>query len=352
MFASLSLPLLVLVFAGAAVAVWFAGIKLSETTDLLADRFGLGEALGGLILLALATNLPEIAITASASLAGNPEIAVGNIFGGIAIQTVVMVLLDARGQHLPPLTSRLRSPVAVLEGLLVITVLLVAIMASQLPPSLTRIDSGAIMIALLWAGGLWLLNRARAGLPWRLTDDSDVGAAADDGANESADEKSEQRGRSSLRVGIVFAIAAAATLAGGVLLERSGGLIADGIGMSGVLFASTVLAAATALPEVSTGIAAIDLGDHELAVSDILGGNAFLPVLLLEANLITGSAVLPRAQASDIYLAGLGALLTAVYLTGFVTRPHRQIWRIGLDSAAVIVFYLLGIAGLVAIVST
>jgi len=33
--------------------MWFAGIKLSKTADVLVTHFGLGEALGGLILLAI-----------------------------------------------------------------------------------------------------------------------------------------------------------------------------------------------------------------------------------------------------------------------------------------------------------
>src|SRR6266508_3787815 len=93
------LPLVVtlLIFAAAAAVVWLAGIRLSTTTDVLATRLGLGEALGGLILLAIATNLPEIAITVSAALANNLGIAIGNILGGIAIQTVVLAVMDAVG---------------------------------------------------------------------------------------------------------------------------------------------------------------------------------------------------------------------------------------------------------------
>jgi cation:H+ antiporter len=68
MFDSLALPVVLLIFAGSAAFVWMAGISLSDTTDVLSFRLGLGEALGGLILLAIVTNLPEIAITVSAAL--------------------------------------------------------------------------------------------------------------------------------------------------------------------------------------------------------------------------------------------------------------------------------------------
>ena len=55
------LPPLVLlaIFIAAAAAIWVAGIQLSDQTDVLATRLHLGSALGGLILLALATNLPR-----------------------------------------------------------------------------------------------------------------------------------------------------------------------------------------------------------------------------------------------------------------------------------------------------
>jgi cation:H+ antiporter len=147
----------------------------------------------------------------------------------------------------------------------------------------------------------------------------------------------------------VFVAAAVVTLAGGVILEESGTRIADHIGMSGVLFGSTVLAASTALPEISTGLASVKLGDYNLAVSDIFGGNAFLPVLFLVASLLSGDAVLPKARATDIYLAALGVLLTVVYMWGLVFRPGRRILGMGVDSLIVLALYVIGIAGLVAV---
>jgi cation:H+ antiporter len=90
-------PVQLLVFVACAAAIWVAGVRLSDETDVLATRLHLGSALGGMILLAVATNLPEIAITASAAVSGEVGVAVGNILGGIAIQAVVLVVLDAFG---------------------------------------------------------------------------------------------------------------------------------------------------------------------------------------------------------------------------------------------------------------
>jgi cation:H+ antiporter len=330
-----------------------AGIRLSDITEILSSRFGLGEALGGLILLAIVTNLPEIAITASASLSHNIGVAVGNILGGVAIQTVVLVILDAsgvRGGH--PLTYRAASLVLVLEGALVIAVLTVAVMGSQLPPSLIvwRVEPEALLIAAMWVVGLLLLNRARSGLPWQQKGEAPNGQEGPRGHSKlKRDQEAQRKKVSTTRAATVFSVAALITLVGGVALEESGDAIAGNIGMSGVLFGSTFLAAATALPEVSTGLTSVRLGDYKLAVSDIFGGNAFLPVLFLMASLLSGGAVLPRAHDTDIYLTGLGILLTAVYLWGLIFRPRRRVLRMGIDSLAVLALYLLGVAGLIAV---
>jgi cation:H+ antiporter len=350
----LPLAALLVLFGVAAAVVWVAGIQLSDTTDVLSARLGLGEALGGLLLLAVATNLPEIAIVASAAMGGNLGLAVGNILGGIAIQTVVLVVLDVWG--LGPrvgLTYRAASLVLVLEGLLVIAVLVVAIMATRLPASLIvlRLAPGDVLILALWGVGVWLVGKARRGLPWH---DTHGGAPGGQEmplgmAEQMKETAAREAGVSTRRALAVFGAAALATLAAGVVLEVSGEAIAGRIGLSGVLFGATVLAAATALPEVSTGLGSVRLGDYQLAMSDIFGGNAFLPVLFLLATLLAGRSVLPLAQDTDVYLAGLGILLTAVYLAGLIFRPRRQVLGMGLDSLAVLVLYALGTAGLVAV---
>jgi cation:H+ antiporter len=342
-----SLPLLALIaiFAAASAGVWLAGIQLSNTTDVLSSRLGLGEALGGLILLSFATNLPEIAITASAALAHSLGIAIGNILGGIAIQTVVLAVIDVAGlRRSAALMYRAASLTLVLEATLVVAVLVIAVMGTQLPSStVLRVEPASLLIVAVWLVGLFLVGRARRGLPWHESGIPPDGQRKPGGHSRRA---KAAHPISTRRATTIFAAAALVTLAGGVLLERSGEQIASHVGMTGVVFGATILAAATALPEVSTGLASVKLEDYQLAVSDIFGGNAFLPVLFLVANLLSGGAVLPQARDTDIYLTALGVLLTAIYITGLIFRPKRQLLSMGIDSLAVVVTYALGIVGL------
>lgn len=216
---------------------------------------------------------------------------------------------------------------------------------------MARLTPDVVLIAALWVVGLLLVRRAGQGLPWHRD-----GAAPDASSHtpghrraQPGDSGSRSRSVSTARASATFVVSALATLVAGVVLERSGDAASSQLGLSGVLFGATVLALATSLPEISTGLQAIRQGDDNLAMSDIFGGNAFLPVLFLLATLVSGSAVLPSANGSDIYLTALAALLTLVYAVGLIMRPSRRVAGMGVDSVAVVVMYAVGVAGLFAV---
>ena len=81
-----------IVFLIAAAAVWYAGVRLSISSDALTDRLRWGEALGGLILLGIVTNLPELAIVVTGALRRDLRVAVGDILGDISNQVLVLVI--------------------------------------------------------------------------------------------------------------------------------------------------------------------------------------------------------------------------------------------------------------------
>jgi cation:H+ antiporter len=346
----LPLSLLLLIFAMAAAAIWIAGRPLTAHTDILSTRWNLGAALGGLILLAFATNLPEVAIVMSAAQSGNIGIATGNILGGIAIQTVLLVVLEVFGLRGPrPLTYWAASLALVVEAGLVVALLAVVIAASRLPGNLIafRLTPGAVLITILWIVGLMLTRRADRSMPWYESGQAPDNQERPRGYNrDHTEDQATESGISTARSATIFGIAALVTLVAGVITERSGEVIADAIGLSGGVFGATVLAAATALPAISTGLAAVRNEDYQLAISDVLGGNAFLPVLFLPAILLSGQAMLPQVRSTDIYLTALGILLTLVYGAGLLLRPRRRIARMGIDSLVALILYVIGIAGL------
>ena len=105
-----------------------------------------------------------------------------------------------------------------------------------------------------------------------------------------------------------------------------------------------MLAAATALPEISSGIAAVRLGDHQLAVGDILGGNSFQLTLFLLADVLAGTPVIVAERGSDVWLGGAGLLMTGIVAAAVIARPKRTVLRLGIDAIALVAVYAATIA--------
>jgi cation:H+ antiporter len=349
---SLGTPALVAVFAAAAAATWAAGIYLSKTTDALDVRFGLGEELGGLILLAVTGSLPEIAITSSAALSGHLDLAVGNLIGGVAVQTLVLVALDAVSGRERPLSFRVGSLVPVVEGLMVVVVLATVLAGAALPSSTNFLGAGPTSYAAvaLWVGGVWIVNRVRMHPGW-------VGEAPESTPGRRhprepmPDRPHPFTGARTALVAAVFLGCALATLAAGVVLQAAGDRLAGRMGLQGAVFGATFLAAATALPEISSGIAAVRLGDMQLAVGDILGGNSFQLTLFLLADLLAGTPVIVAAHRSDVWLGGLGLLMTGIAAAAVIARPRRTFLGLGPDSLALTAVYAAGIVLLTRVVN-
>jgi len=342
-FNHLSSALLLTIFIIATIAIWMIGIKLTKAIDAITTHFGLGEAFGGMVFLAIVTNLPEIAITAVAAYHRDYDIAISNILGGIALQTVVLSLIDVFGVgRSAPLTQKGHSKILILEGVALIFILSIVIIAKQFPSSLIyyRTTPFEWLILIIWLGTIYMISKMV---------DPKKNINKELSIHHLKFPKSTFKG--SIKGAIfVLVIGAIITLFAGWGLEITGETLANRWGMSGVLFGGTILALCTALPEISTGIASAKIRDYNMAVSDIFGGNAFLPVLFLMASMIGGDAILPNLKPSDIYLTVLGIILTGIYMAGMVIHSKKQIFRMGIDSFIVVILYLIGLCGLLALV--
>jgi cation:H+ antiporter len=302
------------------------------------------------VLLAVAGSLPELAITVSAAAKGNLGLAAGNLIGGIAIQTMVIVICDAAASRTQALTFLVGSLVPVLEGLLVIVVVAEVLMGALLPEHVRigPLSPASLAIVVTWLLGVYVLNRARTSPAWEV----EMIGSKPGRPHRRVEHPAEQPAAVTSSIGLaiaVFLLSSVVTLAAGAMLEVTGDHLASRAGVNGVIFGATVLALASALPEISSGVAAVKLGDHQLAVADIFGGNAFQVSLFLLADAIAGKPVLPSSGNLNAWLGGLGIVLTVVYAFGVIVRPKRCHVRLGIDSLIVVVSFGLGVAGLVAI---
>ena len=263
------------------------------------------------------------------------------------MQTLVLVICDAVASRKQSLTFLVGSLVPVLEGLLVIFLVSGVLMGALLPES-TRIgpvSPASLAIAVAWFAGIYAINRVRKQPRWKVEAPGSSPGRKHRRQPHPA-EKPSAITASTARAITVFVVGCVVTLLAGAVLEVAGNHLANRAGINGVIFGATVLAVASALPEISSGIAAVRLGDNELAVADIFGGNSFQVVLFLLADLVAGKPVLPTAGHLNAWLASVGVAMTVVYAYGVIMRHENCLIRLGRDSLIALAVFGLGVAGL------
>lgn len=338
-FETLSLPLLAVIFVGSSAVVWWAGVRLSRNAGIVADRTGLGQALIGVLLLGFATSLPEVATTTTASLAGNPAMAVNNLLGGVAFQILVLAVADAMiGRE--ALTSQLPTPRVMLYAIISIAMLAFVafgVVIGDIALPFLSIGIFPLLTVGAYIAGLWAVRDHRSSKGWK---------PAGGERPRPADEAESDISNAALAAGTLGL--AVLILLAGYTITRSAEAAASQLGVSNALVGLTFIAAATSLPELSTAIAAVRMRRHEMAIGDILGGNMVdIALIILVDLLYRDGLALQMVDKTSLGAALLGIVLTGLILFGMVERRDRTVLRMGYDSAAVILTYLMGIGALV-----
>ena len=338
-FRTLPLAVNLAIFGAAAVVVWVAGTRLATYADAIGVRTQLSKVFLGLILLGIATSLPEIATTITASLLGNVSLVAGNLFGGVALQIVVLAIADVvavRGA----LTYFAPQPVLLFQGVMLMLLLALALAGAVSNEPLAVAGLGLTPI-LLVSGYILTVRFSRPGPslpPWRATNEPPL-------EENLQPEKTDHVSNAHLYGS--SALSGAAILVAGWALARTGDALATQTALGASFVGVAFVAASTSLPELSTTLAAIRLGNHQMAVSNILGTNCLEVALFLLADAVyRGGPILAAADRSALFAGTLGMIVTCIYLLGLLERRNRTIGRMGIDSAAVLVTYVVGVVGL------
>jgi len=158
----ISLPAASLKFGINALVVVAAGIWLARVADDLAGLMGWRLSLVGTIFVAVATSLPELAVTLGALRLGAVDLAVGNLFGSNLINLALLGLMDLLYFPGPLLQSV--APEHAATG--VLAIIMTGIAGAELvyrpkKKSLRWISAGAFFMAFLYAAYIFLHMIAR-----------------------------------------------------------------------------------------------------------------------------------------------------------------------------------------------
>ena len=114
---SLSLPVLWIVLAGLAGTILVSATHLTKNADIIAFKTGLGRSFVGVVLLATATSLPELATGVSSVLSvggsGGADLAAGDAFGSNLFNLLIIGVLDLMWRRGPILNSLGSAPALV-----------------------------------------------------------------------------------------------------------------------------------------------------------------------------------------------------------------------------------------------
>lgn len=328
-------------FTAATAAVLLVGPRMARTADELARLTRMGGALFGAVFLALATGLPEIGLTPSASLAGAPKIAVGGLLGAAVAQLGLIAVVDLvlwRGSFYRRLLRR----EAVSYCVLLLAVLALAVAGSAVEMSLGRVGVAALVLPVAYLAGLSLLARREILAAPQPAEDQETASDATAAVNA-------REGRLQQRAWIRFAVFALALAAAGVGLERSTATIGEHIGLSQTAAGALLAGLATPLPELVTAVAAARSGAFSLAFGDLVGSSALNVVLLSWADVFyADGSVFALLGGTEIALLAAAMAMAGLALIAVVRRPRRDQVRVAAASPLILAVYAVVVVVLLA----
>ena len=288
------------------VLLALGGDSIVKGASGLAQRLGLTPFLTGLVLVAFATSLPELAVNLIAILHGQSELALGNAVGS----NVANIGLTLGAAALAaPIVVRWRA----LSPLLVVLVLgTIAVLGLGADGTLSRIEGMVLLFAYV-AFFAFALARSRH-------ESAEVHEAIATYARIST-----LLGQNAIR----FVIGAVLVWIGSLLVVGGAGVHLFGMDLShsgaaviGKSLGLSPVAIGTALPEVAAAIAAARRGQGDMVMGHVIGASVFNILVIVGGMAAYGTLALPMTDmAPGHFMLPLGYELLAALAFALMLYP-------------------------------
>ena len=240
-----------------------------EGSSSVAKRLHVPSIIIGLTIVAMGTSLPETAVSVSASLAGNNELAVSNVVGSNIFNLMVVIGVCAilATVNVARETIRRDIPLSLIcAGLLMLFGIIG--LGDKTGMTLGHLD-GVLFIVLFACYIIYMVRTAMK--------------ASKEGKKVEIEGGSDEEIKLvSVPVSILFIIGGAIAIAvGGDVTVDAASRIASDLGMSQTLIGLTIVSIGTSLPELVTSIVAARKNEVDMALGNAIGSNIFNILMVL-----------------------------------------------------------------------
>ena len=274
-----------------------------EASSSVAKSLRVPSIIIGLTIVAFGTSAPELAVSVTAAMEGNNDIAVGNVIGSNLFN--LLVVLGACGLILP-IKVKLRWDYF---ATVIVTVVLAVLIGFDL--KLGRADGILLLLLFLIFIGMTvrdvLVNRIQSNEEFEVL--------------------------SPLRCVVYIIGGLAAIVFGGDLVVDNASKIAASFGLSQNLIGLTIVALGTSLPELVTSVVASRKGENGLAIGNVIGSNLFNILMVLALSAAISPITINPLSVQDTIL-----LLVATVITLILCRRKNEISR--MDGAVMVGMYV------------
>ena len=314
------MALLWLQFVASAVLILLAAHFLASSADTVAERTGLGRSFIGVVMLATATSLPELATGISAiAWLDAPDLAIGDAFGSNLFNLLIIGLVDLYWQNGPVLNAVTRTSVmigALGAGLIGLATLAIFVYSATDLTSDWYLSPFTIVLILGFIAAMFLIYRHD-----RQMQEATESTDPDPGPQPDRTHHSLSRAL------LIYTLSAAVVVAAAVWLSNTGEQIAETMHWEESFVGTQFLAISTSLPEIGTSFAALRLNAPDLAITNVLGSNVFNMgiVLFFDDIAFTDGAIWSAVSTVHIISGLIALLMTMIVIVGIMTRPRQRI---------------------------
>ncbi len=286
------------------VPLLYGATLLVDSASSLARRLNIPNIVIGLTIIAFGTSSPELIVNVLSSLAGNTELALGNVVGSNIFNTLVILGICAT---IVPLSVKsntvwIEIPLSLLAATALLFLANDVLIDDAAYSVLSRIDG--LMLILFFA--IFLGYNVKMMLRGSFSDEVSV---------------KDYRVITAI---LLLILGFALLFTGGRIIVIYAVRLAESFGVAERIIALTIVSAGTSLPELATSAIAARKNNFDLAIGNIVGSNIFNIFFILGASaLLTPIPLGDNANFDLLVNVSTSLLLFIILFTGKGRRLER-----------------------------